>query len=180
MGSVGRAAPNVEILICDEQGRRLPMGETGEVVVRGGMVMKEYWKQPELTQRTFCNEGLKTGDIGCLDNEGYLCLLGRRGDLINVGGRKAAPDEIEELLCQIDGVRDAGCVGAPDELLGECVKAYLVADREIGRAEVVTFLRTRLEEWKIPHAVERINSIPRTSSGKIQRQLLRRAKEVEW
>lgn len=178
--SVGRAAPNVEISICDEQGSRLPSGEIGEVVVRGGMVMREYWKQPELTRQVLCDEGLKTGDIGCLDNDGYLTLLGRHSDLINVGGRKVAPDEIENLLCQLEGVRDAGCVGAPDELQGECVKAYLVADRNIGRAEVVAFLRSRLEEWKIPQTVERIDSIPRTSSGKIQRQLLRQEKETRW
>jgi acyl-coenzyme A synthetase/AMP-(fatty) acid ligase len=118
--------------------------------------------------------------MGYLDADGYLCLLGRRGDLINVGGRKVAPDEIEDLLCQLEGVRDAGCVGAPDELVGECVKAYLVADREIGRAEVAAFLRPRLEEWKIPQTVERIACIPRTNSGKIQRQTLRKAKEMEW
>ena len=144
------------------------------------MVMREYWNQPELTQQTLCREGLKTGDIGYLDADGYLFLLGRRNDLINVGGRKVAPDEIEELLCQLEGVEDAGCVGEPDELLGECVKAYLVADREIRRAEVVAFLRSRVEECKIPQIVERIARIPRTSSGKIQRQILRSAKEVAW
>jgi long-chain acyl-CoA synthetase len=179
-GTAGRAAPNVEITVCDDLGRRLSTGEPGEVVVRGGMVMREYWKQPELTEQTFCTEGLKTGDIGYLDADGYLFLLGRRGDLINVGGRKVAPDEIEELLCQMEGVRDAGCVGEPDELLGECVKAYLVTDREIGRAEVLAFLRPRLEEYKIPQVIERIASIARTSSGKIQRQALRSAKETVW
>jgi long-chain acyl-CoA synthetase len=177
-GTAGRAAPNVEIAICDETGRRLPPGETGQVVVRGGMVIQEYWKQPELTRETFCAEGLKTGDIGYLDADGYLFLIGRRGDMINVGGRKVAPDEIESLLCQLEGVRDAGCVGEPDELLGECVKAYLVADREIGRREVAAFLRPRLEECKIPQTVERIARIPRTSSGKIQRQMLRCGKEA--
>jgi long-chain acyl-CoA synthetase len=172
-GTAGRAAPNVEISIRSESGRRLPPGEPGEVVVRGGMVMREYWNNPESTRETLSPEGLKTGDIGYLDADGYLFLIGRRGDLINVGGRKVAPEEIESLLCQMEGVRDAGCVGEPDELLGECVKAYLVADREIGRREVAAFLRPRLEESKIPHTVERIASIPRTSSGKIQRQLLR-------
>jgi acyl-CoA synthetase (AMP-forming)/AMP-acid ligase II len=179
-GTAGRAAPNVEIVVCDENGRRLPTGETGEVVVRGGMVMQEYWKQPELTGKAFCAEGLKTGDIGYVDADGYLFLLGRRSDLINVGGRKVAPDEIEDLLCQMEGVHGAGCVGEPDELLGECVKAYLVADREIPRSEVVAFLRTRVEEWKIPQVIERIDSIPRTNSGKIQRHMLRSAKEVAW
>jgi long-chain acyl-CoA synthetase len=178
--TVGRAAPNVEIAICDETGRRLPAGEMGEVVVRGGMVMQGYWKQPELTEQTFSPEGLKTGDIGYLDEDGYVFLLGRRGDLINVGGRKVAPDEIEELLCQLKGVRDVGCVGEPHDLLGECVKAYLVADREIAHTEVVAFLRSRVEECKIPQAVERIDSIPRTTSGKIQRQLLRNGREAAW
>ena len=179
-GTAGRAAPNVEIVVCDEQGCRLPSSEVGEVVVRGGMVMREYWKQPELTEKAFCSEGLKTGDVGYVDADGYLFLLGRRSDLINVGGRKVAPDEIEDLLRQLDGVTDAGCVGEPDELLGECVKAYLVTDREIGRSEVVAFLRARLEEYKIPQVIERIDSIPRTNSGKIQRQLLRGAKEMAW
>jgi len=179
-GTAGRAAPNVQIVVCDEAGRELPAGEAGEVVVRGGMVMREYWKQPELTRQTLCAAGLKTGDIGYLDADGYLYLLGRRNDMINVGGRKVAPDEIEELLCQLEGVRDAGCVGEPDELLGECVKAYVVADRDIGRTEVVQFLRPRVEECKIPQAVERIDCIPRTASGKIQRHMLRRAKEAAW
>jgi len=179
-GTAGRAAPNVEIAICSESGERLPAGVIGEVVVRGGMVMREYWKQPELTGETFCPEGLKTGDIGYLDPDGYLFLIGRRGDLINVGGRKVAPGEIELLLCEMEGVRDAGCVAEPDDLMGECVKAYLVADREIGRREVTAFLRPRLEEFKIPHSVERIDRIPRTSSGKIQRQALRAGKEPAW
>jgi long-chain acyl-CoA synthetase len=179
-GSAGRAAPNVEITICDESGQQLPTGDPGEVVVHGGMVMREYWKQPELTQQAFCGHGLKTGDIGYLDAEGYLFLLGRHGDLINVGGRKVAPDEIEALLCQMEGVRDAACVAEPDELLGECVKAYLVADREIERAEVLAFLRPRVEEYKMPQSIERITAIPRTISGKIRRQSLRRTKEVTW
>lgn len=179
-GTAGRAAPNVEILVCDENGRRLPAGEAGEVVVRGSMVMKEYWKQPELTEKAFCRDGLKTGDIGYLDVDGYLFLLGRRSDLINVGGRKVAPEEIEDLLRQLDGVKDAGCVGEPDELLGQRIKAYLVADREIRRVEVVAFLRTRLEEYKIPQIIAHIDAIPRTSSGKIQRQMLRGAREVAW
>jgi long-chain acyl-CoA synthetase len=179
-GTAGRAAPNVKLVICDENGRGLPTGETGEVVVRGGMVMREYWKQPELTAKAFCPEGLKTGDIGYMDADGYLFLMGRRNDLINVGGRKVAPDEIEDLLRQMEGVTDVGCVAEPDELLGECVKAYLVADREIRRGEVVTFLRTRVEECKIPRVIAHIDVIPRTNSGKIQRQLLRDAKEVAW
>jgi long-chain acyl-CoA synthetase len=179
-GTVGRPAPNVEIAVCGEDQCPLPPGQIGEIVVYGGMVMREYWKQPLLTEQAFCASGFRTGDVGYLDEDGYLYLLGRRGDLINVGGRKVVPDEIEELLCQLDGVRDVGCIAQPDEFLGECVKAYVVADREIGRPEVARFLRSRLEEWKIPQIVVRIERIPRTKSGKIQRQMLRVAKEAAW
>lgn len=179
-GTIGRAAPNVEIVICDEGGRRLPAGEPGEVVVRGGMVMREYWNQPDLTQRAFCAEGLRTGDVGYMDADGYLFLLGRRSDLINVGGRKIAPDEIEDLLCRLEGVLDAACVGEPDELLGECIRAYVVTNRPIGRTEVAAYLRTKVEEYKIPKSVERIEQIPRTASGKVQRQMLRASKEAAW
>jgi len=179
-GTAGRATPNVEITIRDDAGRTLPAGKMGEVVVRGEMVMREYWREPTLTRETLCSRGLRTGDLGYLDADGYLFLLGRRNDLINVGGRKVIPDEVEDVLCQLDGVQDAGCIGQPDELMGECIKAYLVSDREIGRAELVAFLRLRLEEWKIPQTIERVASIPRTSSGKIQRQMLRQLQEAAW
>jgi acyl-coenzyme A synthetase/AMP-(fatty) acid ligase len=144
------------------------------------MVMREYWKQPELTSQVFWGDGFRTGDVGHLDDEDYLFLLGRRNDLINVGGRKVAPEEIEELLCQLEGVRDAGCIGMPDDLLGESVIAYVVADRDIPRSEVVAFFRPRAEDCKIPKSVERIERIPRTNSGKIQRHVLRETKEAAW
>lgn len=180
-GTAGRAAPNVEISVCDENGKKLPAGESGEVVVHGRMVMREYWKNPELTRQAFYGDSLRTGDIGYLDADGYLFLLGRRNDLINVGGRKVAPDEIEDLLRGFQGVSDVACVGEPHPLLGECVKAYVVADRDIRQGEIVSFLRPRVEEHKIPQMVERIDLIPRTSSGKIQRQMLRKEKkEAAW
>ncbi len=177
-GTVGKAAPNVTITICGEDGNRVGCGSTGEVVVSGGMVMREYWRAPELTREAFCVHGLRTGDIGYMDPDGHLFLMGRRSDLINVGGRKVIPDEIEELICQMDGIQDAGCVPMPDALLGEAVKAFVVTDRPVTRGEIVAFLRTKVEEYKIPLVVERIERIPRTGSGKIQRQQLRDLKEA--
>jgi len=177
-GTAGRAAPNVTIAICGEAGNPLAHGEPGEVVVRGEMVMREYWKDPDLSHNAFCSLGFRTGDIGYLDRDGYLFLLGRLSDVINVGGRKVIPDEIEELLSEMAGILDAGCVAEPDPLLGESVKAFIVTDRPLGRADVVAFLRTKVEEYKIPQAIERIERIPRTGSGKIQRHLLRAAKEA--
>jgi long-chain acyl-CoA synthetase len=169
----GKASPNVSIAICDENLNRLGPGQSGEIVVRGDMVMREYWNQPELTRDALCAWGLRTGDIGCLDEEGHLTLLGRRCDLINVGGRKVAPDEVEEMLRLMEGVRDAACVGEPDPLLGEHVKAFLVADHPVDLAAVNAFLQPRIEAYKIPRTVELAASVPRTGSGKPQRNLLR-------
>jgi long-chain acyl-CoA synthetase len=172
-GTAGRASACAEITICDENFNRLGAGESGEIVVQGGMVMKEYWRQPELTQGVHCAHGFRTGDFGYLDPDGYLFLQGRKSDMINVGGRKVVPEEVEEALRMIDGVLDAACVGKPDKLLGEQVKAYIVADRLLDKVSVKTFLRERLEEYKIPKTFEVADKLPRSSSGKLQRNLLR-------
>lgn len=169
----GKASPNVSIAICDENLNRLGPRQSGEIVVQGDMVMREYWNRPELTRDALCAWGLRTGDIGYLDGEGHLFLLGRRCDLINVGGRKVVPDEVEEELRLMDGVRDAACVGEPDPLLGEHVKAFVVADRPLNLAAVAAFLQPRIEAYKIPRTLELAAHVPRTSSGKPQRNLLR-------
>jgi long-chain acyl-CoA synthetase len=170
---VGKASPNVSIAICDENLNRLGPRQSGEIVVQGDVVMREYWKQPELTRDALCAWGLRTGDIGYLDEEGYLTLIGRKCDLINVGGRKVIPDEVEEELRLIEGVRDAVCVGETDPLLGEHVKAFVVANHSLDLAAITAFLQPRLEGYKIPRALELTASVPRTGSGKPQRQLLR-------
>lgn len=172
-GTAGRASACAEITICDENLNPVGVGGSGEIVVRGGMVMKEYWRQPDLTLNTHCAHGFRTGDFGYLDEDGYLFLQGRKSDMINVGGRKVVPEEVEEALRMIDGVLDAACVGKPDKLLGEQVKAYIVADRLLDRISVKTFLRERLEEYKIPKTFEVVDKLPRSSSGKLQRNLLR-------
>jgi long-chain acyl-CoA synthetase len=172
-GSAGRASPNVEIFICDSSLQVLPPGLPGEIVVRGGMVMREYWRRPDLSEAALCALGLRTGDQGYLDGDGYLYLLGRRQDIINVGGRKVIPDEIEEALRAMRGVHDAACIGVPEPILGEQVKAYLVAERAIDLNEVTSFLRPLVEEYKIPKILEQAHSLPRTVSGKLQRAQLR-------
>ena len=171
--SAGRSSPNVRITICDGAFRPLGPRQVGEVVVRGRMVMREYWRQPERTREAFCAHGLRTGDLGYLDEDGYLFLLGRESDIINVGGRKVAPDEVEEALATMDGVHDVACVGDPDPVIGQQLKAYIVADRPIDRTMVAGFLRPRLEEFKIPRSVELVSALPRSNSGKLQRCQLR-------
>ena len=172
-GGVGRAAPNVTITICDDMSRPLPLGQTGEVVVQGGMVMREYWRRPELTSQVLCSLGMRTGDLGYLDADGCLFLLGRKDDVINVGGRKVIPDEVEEALRHVEGIRDAACIGVADPLLGQQVKAFVVVRQPIDLNRIATSLRMELEEYKIPKLFELVETLPRTTSGKLQRALIR-------
>jgi long-chain acyl-CoA synthetase len=177
-GTAGRAAPDVTITICDERQNPVAAGQSGEVVVNGGMLLREYWKGPDLTARNLCAHGLRTGDIGSVDADGYLFLHGRQSDLINVGGRKVIPDEVEEAIREIAGVRDAACVGEADPLTGERVKAFIAAAAPLQLSEVAAFLRNRIEPHKIPSALELVDAVPRTSSGKLQRNLLRAPRQV--
>ncbi len=173
--SIGRPAPNVEMRIADEHGRSLPVAEVGEILVRGGMVMQGYWQQPELTSGTLRDGWLRTGDEGWMDDDGYLYLRGRKGDLINVGGLKVAPHEIERRLCEIPGVREAACIGAPDPrgVLGQVVKAFIVSDADPSELEIADRLRLVLPEHELPRVFERVAALPKTESGKLKRGELR-------
>lgn len=174
LASIGRPAPNVEIAIRSDEGRDLGPGEYGEVVVRGGMVMKEYWRRPTLTEATLRNGWLHTGDWGCKDADGYFYLVGRRADLINVAGLKVTPEEVERVLNKHPAIIESACVGAsdPQGMTGECVKAFLVTHSPISDVELIAWLRPHIEEYKIPRLWEHVECIPKTASGKIQRQLL--------
>jgi len=174
-GTAGRPTPNVEITIRDEAGAVLPALTEGEIVVRGGMVMREYWGRPDLTRKVLSDAGMHTGDYGYLDADGYLYLLGRKDDIINVGGLKLIPDEVEEHIRRFHGVKDAACIGVPDPLglSGQCIKAFIVADRPVSAPHLTAWLRERLEEYKIPRIIESCTTIPKTGSGKVQRHKLR-------
>ena len=174
-GTAGKAAPHVDISICTESLEPAAPGQAGEVVIQGDMLLREYWKRPDLTNRNLCPLGLRTGDLGYLDHDGYLFLLGRQNDVINVGGRKVIPDEVEEAIRRFAGVHDAACVAEADPLSGQRVKAFVAADGPVDMRSLTLFLRTLVEEYKIPKALVTVESIPRTSSGKLQRNLLREA-----
>jgi long-chain acyl-CoA synthetase len=172
LDSVGRPTPNVEILIVDEQGRELGPRQIGKIGIRGEHVMEGYWEADAGARMQ--GRLLYAGDLGYRDEDGYLYLCGREDDLINVGGRKVHPAEIEEALLRHHQVGDAVCVGIPDPLTGEAVCAVLVAKR--GQTERPTaealgdFLRARLEQYKIPIAFEWVAAIPRNASGKVERK----------
>ena len=174
-GSIGRPSPNVEIELRADDGRVVTEGTEGEIWVRGEMVMREYWRRDDLTKAAVVDGWLKTGDIASADSHGNIVLSGRLSDTINVGGMKVAPVEVEELLARYPGIIEVACAGTPDPngISGERVKAFVVAETDLVTADVLSWLqRQGLEPYKMPIAVERIASLPRTSSGKIMRYVL--------
>jgi long-chain acyl-CoA synthetase len=175
--SIGRATPNVNVLLADEIGRELPDGQEGEICVKGKHVCSQYWgEDQEKFSSDFFNEYFRTGDWGYKDIDGYLYLKSRKKEIINVGGKKVNPLEVEEILNSIKGISESACIGIPDPggVLGEVVKAFVVCNNEnLSKDVIIQDMQTKIENYKIPVEIERITEIPKTSSGKIQRLLLK-------
>ncbi len=169
-GSVGPAT-GVRISIRDENGEELPGGQAGEVCIDGPGVIREYENNPEATARSFFGEWFRTGDQGILDEDGYLRLTGRIKELINRGGEKIAPREIDESLLAHPAVAEAVCFGVAHPAWGEEVEAAVVLHPGIPatEAELIRFCRDRLADFKSPKKIHIVTSIPRTATGKIQR-----------
>ena len=179
-GSVGVPFPGVSLRVVDESGAPVPDGEVGEVEVRGPALSPGYWGKPEATAAAWPNGWFRTGDVGVRAADGYLTLRGRRSDLIISGGFNIYPREIEELLLEHPGVREAAVVGAPDAVRGEVPVAYVVAEggeRDAGAAdalvaELEATCRRSLASFKVPRAFVRVDALPRTALGKVQKHLL--------
>lgn len=175
--TAGKASPNCEIKIFSPEGKQLPLGEEGEVCVKGEHVTCSYWNEtPERFASDFYDGFFRTGDCATMDAEGNIYLKSRIKEMINVGGKKVAPMEVEDILNAVPGIKESACIGIPDPdgVLGELVKAFIVADDSITDTEILEQLRPKLEVYKLPVAIERISEIPKTNSGKIQRLLLRK------
>ena len=177
LNTAGTASPNVEVAIFDADGKRLPVGAEGEVCVRGDHVTCSYWNEtPERFQKDFFDGYFRTGDCGFLDDQGYIHLKSRIKEMINVGGKKVSPMEVEDVLKTLPGIEDCACVAMPDPegVMGEVVKAFIVcSDNMLTDAAIIDFLRPKLEVYKLPAAIARINEIPKTASGKVQRLKLK-------
>ena len=174
--TAGKASPNCEIKIFSPEGEVLPLGAEGEVCVKGEHVMRSYWNEnPECFASYFYDGYFRTGDCATMDTEGNIYLKSRLKEIINVGGKKVAPMEVEDILNAIPGIQESACIGIsdPDGVLGELVKAFIVTEGFITDAEILEQLRPKLEVYKLPVVFERIEAIPRTSSGKIQRLSLK-------
>ena len=177
LNTAGTASPNVEVAIFDAEGKRLPVGAEGEVCVKGDHVTCSYWNEtPERFQKDFFDGYFRTGDCGFLDDQGYIHLKSRIKEMINVGGKKVSPMEVEDVLKTIPGIEDCACVAMPDPegVMGELVKAFIVCnDESLTDAAIIEFLRPKLEVYKLPAVIARIDAIPKTASGKVQRLKLK-------
>jgi acyl-CoA synthetase (AMP-forming)/AMP-acid ligase II len=168
-GSVGRGT-GVQVAIMDETGSLLPVGSQGEVVIQGPNVTRGYHNNPEANAASFTNGWFRTGDQGVLDADGYLTLVGRLKELINRGGEKISPREIDEILLTHPAVAEAVCFGIPDTKYGEEVAAAVVLRKEATAADLIAHCRDRLAAFKVPKRVYVVPQIPRTATGKIQRR----------
>ncbi len=171
-GTVGLPLPLTAVRIVDESGVDVPDGTSGELWVQGPNVCAGYWRRPEATAAAFQDGWFRTGDIGVRAPDGYLTLEGRRSDLIISGGFNIYPREIEEWLMEQPGIREATVVGAPDAKRGEVPVAYLVCDDAIDLEALAVGMRRELASFKVPRAFLRVEALPRTALGKVQKHLL--------
>ncbi len=174
--SIGRPMADVEMRIVDEQNRPLLPGEAGEIVARGPRVMSGYWKDPTKTAKAIDKEGwLHTGDMGYMDEEGYIYLAGRGDDMIIRGGENISPEEVENVLYCHPCVEECAVIGIPDPEWGQEPRACVVlkVGKSVTTEELVEFCRARLSSFKRPRSVVFVDELPRTSTGKILKRVLR-------
>lgn len=171
-GSVGPPLPGVSARLVGDEGTIVADGSVGEVEIRSPALFKEYWRRPDATAAAFHNGWFRTGDLGVRSADGYYTLRGRRGDLIISGGFNIYPREIEELLLEDPRVREAAVVGVPDDVRGEIPIAYVVVDAAVDVIELEAACRAQLASFKVPRAFIRVDALPRTALGKVQKHLL--------
>jgi amino acid adenylation domain-containing protein len=175
--SVGIAIPNTEMWIVDEDGNKVGPGIVGQLVIRGATVMKGYWEKPEATAKKLKpgplpgEQVLYTGDYCKMDDEGYLYFVGRMDDIIKSRGEKVAPKEVENMLMNIPGVKEAAVIGVPDDILGQAVKAFIVLEEGItmGEKQLQKECQSRLENFMVPKYIVEVTDLPKTDTGKIKK-----------
>jgi acyl-CoA synthetase (AMP-forming)/AMP-acid ligase II len=175
LSSVGRPNPLIRVEIMNERNEILAQGETGEICVRGDLVMKGYYKAPEKTAETIVDGWLHTGDIGHIDAEGYLHITDRKKDMIISGGFNVYPSEIEQVIWTHPAVQDCAVIGVPDGQWGEAVKAVveLNAGQSVDAAELVALCKQKLGSVKAPKSVDFVEALPRSPVGKVLKKDLR-------
>lgn len=176
-GSVGIAIPGVSIRLFNEEGAECKADEQGEVCVRGPNVMQAYLKDKEQTTKAIRNGWLHTGDLGYMDKEGYLYLVGRNSEMIKTGAHRVSPLEIEELVARVDGVAEVAVAAEEDEILGSAIACYIVKhqineDEAVLRKRIMQNCKARLPAYKLPKAIYYLDTLPKTASGKVIKRML--------
>ena len=173
--SCGKPWPNVDLAILDGEGKELGDGEIGEIAIRGGIVMKEYWNRAPATEETLAGGWLHTGDVGYRDADGFYFVHDRIKDMIVSGGENVYPAEVESAIMGCPGVADVAVIGVPDDRWGEAVKALIVPAPGVAvePADVIAWARDRIAAYKTPKSIDFIDALPRNPSGKVLRRELR-------
>jgi long-chain acyl-CoA synthetase len=174
-GTIGLPLPGIDIAIKDDEGTSLPPGEAGEICIKGPNVMRGYYKQPGETQKAFTTDGfMRTGDIGTMDKRGYIKIVDRKKDMINVSGFNVFPNELENVVSMCPGVVECAAIGVADEKQGEAIKIFVVKnDPTLSEEDVGKFCRQNLTGYKVPKYIEFRDELPKTNVGKILRRELR-------
>lgn len=174
----GRATFGVEIQILNEQFEQLPSGQIGEIACRSIQNMNGYWQKPTETSQTFHNEYLLTGDLGYMDEQGYLYIYDRKKDMVISGGENVYPTEIEDILYQHPNISEVAVIGVPDETWGECLKAIIVLknnNQDVASIaqNILEFSKSKLANFKVPKSIDFVEQLPRNPTGKVLRRILR-------
>jgi len=179
-GAIGVPMSSTEVLLRDDSGRSVPLGQPGEICIRGPQVMKGYWQRPDETAKVLGQDGfLQTGDIGIMDEKGFIRIVDRKKDMILVSGFNVYPNEIEQVVATHPGVLECAVIGVPDEHSGEVPKVYVVRkDPQLTEQDVLEHCRKELTGYKRPKYVEFRPDLPKTNVGKILRRALREEKKA--
>ncbi len=177
-GTIGLPMPNTELVLLDDDGQEVPMGQPGEIAIRGPQVMAGYWQRPDETAKVMTADGFfRTGDVGLMDERGHFRIVDRKKDMILVSGFNVYPNEIEDVLSQLPGVLECAAVGIPDDKAGEAVKVVIVKkDAALNEGAVRAFCEANLTGYKRPKVVEFRTDLPKTTVGKVLRRELREAR----
>jgi long-chain acyl-CoA synthetase len=174
-GHVGLPVPGTEVMILGDNNIELPLGQAGEICIKGPQVMTEYWNMPEETRNAFTSDGyFRSGDIGLMDENGFVKIIDRKKDMIIVSGFKVYPNEVEEVLSEMPGILECAVIGTADEETGEAVKAFIVkSDADLSEDQVLDYCKQQLTNYKRPKKIIFRTDLPKTNVGKILRRELR-------
>ena len=173
IGSIGRAIPNVELVVLKDDGTPARPGESGEIVARGSNMSSGYWNHPQETAERFRPEGFRTGDLGTFDEHGCLSVVGRLGDMLKIGGHRVSAREIEDAISECPGVYECAVVAIDHEILGQAPVAFVTLQDDASTDAVTAFSRANLSEAKVPVAVIACPELPKNASGKVDKRQLR-------